>query len=154
MIKIITLEHRKDLAAICAKWNHAEWGQAAGATEDEVVSALQDIIHSTNGQTARAALCNGELAGFVLLIHNDLDTHPHLKPWVASVLVAPEFRGRGIAKALMTSIEAAAGELGYNETYLYTYKPDLYRKMAWSDYEELTGDDEGMLILHKQIARG
>lgn len=153
MIEIITLEHRKDLAAICAKWNHAEWGQAAGPTEEEVASALQDIIHSNDGQAARAALWNGELAGFVLLIHSDLDSHPHLKPWVASVLVATEFRGRGIATALMTAIETAAHDLGYSEVYLYTYKPDLYRKMAWGDFEELTGENEGMLILNKKIAR-
>lgn len=153
MIEIITLEDRNDLAATCAKWNHKEWGQAAGATEEEIVAALHALIHSTDGQTVRAALWNGELAGFVLLIHNDLDSHPQLKPWVASLLVAPEFRGRGIAKALMTSIEAAACELGYSEAYLYTDKPDLYRKIAWTDFEELTGDDEGMLILNKKIAR-
>ncbi|MDR6431823.1 GNAT family N-acetyltransferase [Brucella pseudogrignonensis] len=154
MIEIITLEQRKDLAAICAKWNHVEWGQAAGATEEQIVDALNELIHATDGQAVRAALWNGELAGFVLLIHNDLESHPHLKPWVASLLVAPEFRGRGVAKALMTAIETAAHELGYSEAYLYTDKPDLYRKIAWSDFEELSGDDEGMLILNKKIARG
>ncbi|MCL7997052.1 GNAT family N-acetyltransferase [Brucella sp. 21LCYQ03] len=154
MIEIITLEQRKDLAAICAKWNHAEWGQAAGATEEQIVDALNELIHATDGQAVRAALWNGELAGFVLLIHNDLESHPHLKPWVASLLVAPEFRGRGVAKALMASIETAAHELGYSEAYLYTDKPDLYRKIGWSDFEELTGDDEGILILNKKIARG
>ncbi|MBC8716768.1 GNAT family N-acetyltransferase [Ochrobactrum sp. Marseille-Q0166] len=153
MIEIITLEDHNDLAAICAEWNHKEWGKEAGATEEQIASALQDLIHSTDGQAVRAALWNGELAGFVLLIHNDLDSHPHLKPWVASLLVAPEFRGRGIAKALMASIEAAAHELGYGEVYLYTDKPDLYRKIAWNDFETLTGEDEGMLILHKKIAQ-
>lgn len=153
MIEIITLEDRNDLVATCAKWNHKEWGQVAGATEEQVASALQQIIHSADGQTARAALWNGELAGFVLLIHSDLDSHPHLKPWVASVLVAPAFRGRGVAKALMASIEAAAQELGYGEAYLYTSKPDLYRKMAWDDFETLSGENEGMLILHKKIAQ-
>ena len=154
MIEIIELTDRPNLAATCAKWNHAEWGQAAGATEEQIVHALNELINATDGQAVRAALWNGELAGFVLLIHNDLESHPHLKPWVASLLVAPEFRGRGVAKALMASIEAAAHELGYSEAYLYTDKPDLYRKIAWNDLEELTGDDEGMLILNKKIARG
>jgi len=153
MIEIIKLTERPNLAATCARWNHAEWGQAAGATEDQIIDGMHELIHATDGQAVRAALWNGELAGFVLLIHNDLDSHPHLKPWVASLLVAPEFRGRGVAKTLMTSIEATAHELGYSEAYLYTDKPDLYRKMAWSDYEELTGDNEGMLILRKQIAQ-
>lgn len=154
MIEIIQLTDRPDLAATCARWNHAKWGYLTGATEEQIVSAVHEIIHSTDGQTARAALWNGELAGFVLLIHNDLESHQHLKPWVASLLVAPEFRGRGIAKALMTAIETAARELDYSEVYLYTDKPDLYRKLAWSDFEELTGDDEGMMIQHKKIARG
>lgn len=153
MIEIIQLKDRPDLAAICAKWNHKEWGYLTGASEQDIALGLNDIIKSTDGQSARAALWDGELAGFVLLIHSDLESHKHLKPWVASALVAPEFRGRGIATALMTSIEAAAHELGYNEAYLYTDKPDLYRKMAWNNYEELKGDNEGMLILHKQIAQ-
>lgn len=125
----------------------------SGATEEDIVSGLQEIIHSTDGQAVRAALWNGELAGFVLLIHNDLDSHPHLKPWIASLLVAPEYRGRGVAKALMAAIEGAAHQLGYSEAYLYTDKPDLYRKIAWDDFEELKGDDEGMLIMNKKIAR-
>ncbi len=154
MIEIITLADRPDFAATCAKWNHKEWGYLSGATEDDIVSGLQDIIHSTDRQAARVALWKGELAGFVLLIHNDLDSHPHLKPWVASLLVAPDYRGRGIAKALMAAIESAAQKLGYTEAYLYTDKPDLYRKIAWIDFEELKGDDAGMLIMHKEIARG
>ena len=153
MIEIITLADRADLAATCAKWNHEQWGYLSGATEEDIVSGLQEIIHSTDGQAIRAALWNGELAGFVLLIHNDLDSHPHLKPWVASLLVAPEYRGRGVAKALMAAIESVAQKLGYSEAYLYTDKPDLYRKIAWNDFEDLKGDDEGMLIMHKEIAR-
>jgi GNAT superfamily N-acetyltransferase len=153
MIEIITLADRADLAATCAKWNHQQWGYLSGATEEDATSGLQDIIHSTDGQAARAALWNGALAGFVLLIHNDLDSHPHLKPWVASLLVAPEYRERGVAKALMAAIEGAARELGYNEAYLYTDKPDLYRKIAWQDFEGLKGEDEGMLIMNKKIAR-
>lgn len=153
MIEIISLADRSDLAATCAQWNHKEWGYLSGATEDQIIDGLQEIIHSTDGQAVRAALWNGELAGFVLLIHNDLDSHPHLKPWVASLLVAPEYRGRGVAKALMATIEGAAHQLGYSEVYLYTDKPDLYRKIAWDDFEELKGDDEGMLIMNKKIAR-
>jgi len=153
MIEIIKLDDRNDLAANCAKWNHKEWGYLSGATEDQIIDGMHELVHATDGQAVRAALWNGELAGFVLLIHNDLDSHPNLKPWVASLLVAPEFRGRGVAKALMVSIEAVAHELGYSEAYLYTDKPDLYRKIAWNDFEELTGDDEGMLILNKKVAR-
>ncbi|WP_313011854.1 MULTISPECIES: GNAT family N-acetyltransferase [Brucella] len=106
-----------------------------------------------DGQAARVALWNGEPAGLALLIHSDLETHPHLKPWVASVFVAPGHRGKGIAKGLVGAIEDAARQHGYGEAYLYTNKPDLYRQIGWSDYELLDGDYAGMLIMQKKIAR-
>lgn len=102
---------------------------------------------------ARVALWNEQPAGLALLIHNDLETHPHLKPWVASVFVAPDYRSKGIAKGLVDAIEDAARELGYAEAYLYTDKPDLYRQIGWSDFEHLEGDYAGMLIMKKKIAR-
>lgn len=153
MLQIASLADRPDLVPICAAWNHAEWGKFSGSTLEQTVKAFNDISREDDGQIARVALWNEQPAGLALLIHNDLETHPHLKPWVASVFVAPDYRSKGIAKGLVGAIEDAARELGYAEAYLYTDKPDLYRQIGWSDFEDLEGDYAGMLIMKKKIAR-
>ncbi|KAB2790699.1 GNAT family N-acetyltransferase [Brucella anthropi] len=153
MLQIASLADRPDLVPICAAWNHAEWGEFSGSTLEQTVKAFNDISREDDGQIARVALWNEQPAGLALLIHNDLETHPHLKPWVASVFVAPDYRSKGIAKGLVGAIEDAARELGYAEAYLYTDKPDLYRQIGWSDFEDLEGDYAGMLIMKKKIAR-
>ena len=153
MLEIVDLADRADLIAICAQWNHGEWGDFSGSSREEIANAFHDIAQSQDGQAACAALWNSEPAGFALLIHNDLETHPHLKPWVASVFVAPDHRGKGIAKSLVSAVEAVAKQHGYAQAYLYTSKPGLYRQIGWSDLENLEGDYAGMLILRKEIAR-
>ncbi|WP_343312689.1 GNAT family N-acetyltransferase [Brucella sp. BE17] len=153
MLKIIDLATRPDLIPICANWNHGEWGASSGMDRDTVLLAFEKLIQSADRQAARIALWNGEAAGLALLIDNDLETHPHLTPWIASVFVSPAHRGKGIAKKLVGEIEAAAAALGYKEAYLYTEKPDLYRQVGWHDFEELNDENAGMLILRKQIAR-
>ncbi|KAB2655273.1 GNAT family N-acetyltransferase [Brucella tritici] len=153
MLQIVSLADRPDLIPVCAAWNHAEWGEFTGSSLAQTAEAFSDISREDDGQVARVALWNGQPAGLALLIHSDLETHPHLKPWVASVFVAPDCRGKGIARSLVGAIEDAARELGYAEAYLYTDKPDLYRRIGWSDFEHLEGDYAGMLILEKKIAR-
>lgn len=153
MLQIVPLADRPDLVPVCAAWNHAEWGEFTGSTPEQTAQAFYDISREDDGQAARVALWNGEPAGLALLIHSDLETHPHLKPWVASVFVAPGHRGKGIAKGLVGAIEDAARQHGYGEAYLYTNKPDLYRQIGWSDFELLDGDYAGMLIMQKKIAR-
>ncbi len=153
MFEIIDLADRPDLIPACATWNFGEWGEFHGGTLEQTVTDFQNLVQANDGQVARIALFDGELAGIALLIDNDLETHPHLKPWVASVFVLPGYRGRGIAKSLVGAIEKAAAELGHGGAYLYTDKPDLYRQIGWVDFEQLDGDYAGMLIMNKKIAR-
>ena len=153
MLEIINLADRPDLIAACATWNFGEWGEFHGGTLEQTIAGFHAVVQADDGQIARAALSDGELAGFALLIDNDLETHQHLKPWVASVFVSPDYRGRGIARSLVGAVEKAAAELGHDEAYLYTNKPDLYRQIGWEDFEQLDGDYAGMLILNKKIAR-
>ena len=40
------------------------------------------------------------VVGSACLIDNDMDTHPELSPWVASVIVRPEYRRRTAAGPL------------------------------------------------------
>ncbi|MBV2145039.1 GNAT family N-acetyltransferase [Falsochrobactrum sp. TDYN1] len=153
MLEIVRLADRPDLIPVCARWNHDEWGHSAGISEQQIDRAFHNIARSDDGQTARVALWDHVPVGLSLLIHNDLETHAHLKPWLASLFVVPAFRGKGIGKGLVAAIEDAAAELGYGQVYLYTRTPVFYQQLGWSTFEELAGDHADMSILRKPLTR-
>ncbi|BBI52504.1 hypothetical protein HORIV_49250 [Vreelandella olivaria] len=63
----------------------------------------------------------GEIpVGTASLIADDMSIRRELTPWLASVFVVPEWRGQGIASALVRRVEAEAVENGFERFYLYT----------------------------------
>jgi predicted GNAT family acetyltransferase len=57
-------------------------------------------------------------------------THKHLSPWLSSVIVPPEHRGKGIASVLALSAASEASRLGFDTIYLFTPRNEaLYA--AW-----------------------
>jgi predicted N-acetyltransferase YhbS len=56
---------------------------------------------------------------------------------VASVMVAPEHRGQGVGRTLMTEVLAAVASRGYPVSVLYPATTPIYRSLGW----ELAGGD-------------
>lgn len=50
---------------------------------------------------------------------------------VAAVMVAPEFRGQGVGRRLMTDVLAAIGHRGYPVSVLYPATTPIYRSLGW-----------------------
>jgi predicted acetyltransferase len=50
---------------------------------------------------------------------------------VAGVKVAPEARGRGVGRTLMTEVLTAVAERGYPISVLYPATPPVYRSLGW-----------------------
>ena len=79
---------------------------------------------------------------------NDLRTHPHLTPFLASVYVGTEFRRRGIASALVQRIVDDAKSLEVEKLYLIT--PDqqrLYARLNWVAEEVLPYRGEDVTLM-------
>lgn len=70
--------------------------------------------------------------GMVSLVECDLSSRPHLTPWIASLVVAAPYQGRGIGRNLMSEMECHAARLGFNRVFLYTWTAaNFYSKMGW-----------------------
>src|SRR6478609_8131709 len=83
-----------------AQWQHAQFGYLNPAgTLEQRVSRLRDALHRDRVPMALIAVSEGELVGSASLLAATL-THQHLTPWLSSVFVPPEMRGRSIASAL------------------------------------------------------
>ena len=120
---------------------------------EQTVEAFLGFLDPSSRQKAFVGFASGLPVGLVLLIDNDLETHIHLKPWLASLYVMPEMRGNGVGKALVQMAENAARNRGHTELYLYTSESDYYRPLGWQEFEVLTGDDAGLVIMARRLIR-
>lgn len=120
-----------------AVWWHRQWGAGMGFSPEGAVEAITALTVPGSGQAALIGLVDGQPAGSVFLVDSDLDTHTHLKPWLAGLLVLPEFRRRGLGEQLVAALVAEARDLGYDRLHLYTATPDFYRKRGWQTVETL-----------------
>lgn len=149
--EIHPLENYPQYLETCARWNFEEWGRSNGWSLEGISEGLRKIMVPDSGEEARIALFGNDLAGFVLLIDCDLSSHAHLKPWLASLFVAPAFRNHGVGRALVASVEKTARDRGDREVFLYTPTPAYYRPMGWRCFEELELDGRSFEIMSKQL---
>lgn len=149
-IQIQPLSSFPELVELCAHWNIDAFGESTGWTLKEVITGLQKIIGPGSGEAAFIAHCNGEPAGFVLLIDCDLKSHSHLKPWLASLVVAKAFRRKGIGSALVAAVEAAARHRGDEQLFLFTMTPEYYRPLGWNFFEPLEKHGISFEIMSKK----
>lgn len=150
-IKIRPLGEVPHLLPLCTRWNYEQWGRDDGETLDIISDALARMVRDASGEHVLVALVDGRPAGMSLLINDDLDSHAHLRPWVAGVYVEPEFRGKGVAGALVKAAEDCARHDGHAEAFLYTAIPDLYARMGWNIREILAGEQAGMALMAKRF---
>lgn len=84
--------------------------------------------------------------GTVSLLERDLEECGDLRPWLAGLLVSPEYRNRGVADALIRQVQEVARELGEREVYLWTEIPTLYEKYGWSVVPGISGGPSIVLM--------
>ncbi len=142
---IVPLVERQDLAEQVAAWGFAEWGHLnPGETLAQRVIRIRGKLNTDRVPIAFVALGDdGRMVGTASLIFDDLEGDPR-NPWLASVYVPPEHRKKGIASALVRTVEDAARHLGYARLYLFTSTaPHLYASLGWRplDRQDYRGED-------------
>ena len=119
-MKIVPLVERPELVDQVAAWGFAEWGHLnPGQTLQSRAAQIRESMTVDRVPIVLVALDAGTLVGTASLLFDDLEGDPR-NPWLASVFVPAERRGKGIASALVEAIEAAARRLGYPTLYLFT----------------------------------
>jgi GNAT superfamily N-acetyltransferase len=128
------LDAHRDAIPRLAAWHHAEWGALYDHwTLDVCRTELEDHATRRGLPTALVASGEGELLGSVSLV---LEDAPELtdqgSPWLASLYVRPEFRGRGLGAVLVRAAVAHAASLGVDDLYLFTpAHRDFYARLGW-----------------------
>jgi predicted N-acetyltransferase YhbS len=130
-------EYEADIPEL-ARLHHAEW---LSVTPD--LSVL-DRIAGFKERARRGAIPTGfvgligdRIVGMSCLVACDIESHCHLTPWLATVLVAPECRRQGIGSALSRRATEEAQALGVSTLYLFTFdKQEFYARLGWGVLEE------------------
>jgi GNAT superfamily N-acetyltransferase len=117
-----------------ARWQFGEWGhlEPGDSLEARIAYLRRQATNPGRIPMTFVALDDDEPLGSASAVEHDMSTHPELTPWLASVYVKPEARGRGVASALVQRVMQEVAALGTMRLYLYTESArGLYEKLGW-----------------------
>jgi N-acetylglutamate synthase-like GNAT family acetyltransferase len=137
-----------------AAWQHAEFGYLTPMTTlQDRNERLRRSLQKRAVPTAFIALSEeGMLLGSAGILPATL-THKHLTPWLSSVYVPPEFRGRGIASTLSLRAVDEAAQLGFDRLYLFTpHNEGLYARIGWKTFERIEHNGVALTLMQRHIA--
>ncbi len=145
-MNIDLLASHTEVIATLTGWYELEWAPYYGIDgPGDARSDLESRCNHTRMPIGLVALAGDQVAGTVGL---DLDVATNLTPSVVGLLVGREQRGRGVASALLESVEGLARRLGHRRIYTSTtVLGDLLLGMKWYPFGEVEflNDEHGSI---------
>jgi len=120
-LKIELLADHLDSIPMLKGLFESEWEPYYGV--DGPGDAEADLKNSANRAKlpiSIVAIVDGHVCGTAALKMESVTTYPDFFPWLAGLLVATEYRRKGIGGQLIAYIEVLAHALGYKEIYVGT----------------------------------
>jgi predicted N-acetyltransferase YhbS len=134
-LRFAWLSETPQYAPQLAEWHVVEWSPLIPGFN--VPDMLAEFVTHDGGlkiPTTLIALEGDALLGSVSLLENDHDDIRAYSPWLASLYVRPDQRGRGLGIELVHRCEDMARRLGVERLHLYTSgQESFYRKLGWED---------------------
>jgi GNAT superfamily N-acetyltransferase len=116
-----------------------------------LTSLVRDNLGPDPIPTGLVAHDGERFLGTVSLIACDEESRPQYTPWVAALWIEPEYRGNGIAAALVDRAACLAFEAGAARVYLLARERlrSFYERLGWTVLEA-DAPEPGMLILSRE----
>lgn len=147
------LAHHPQHVPTIAQWQHTEFGDLNPAVTLEVrVERLRAACLTRQPPLALVALSDdGVPTGSASLLPATL-THPHLTPWLSTVVVPAPWRGRGIASALSMRVLREAARLGFDTLYLFTrHNESLYARLGWQTFDRVLHKGHPLVLMSRPV---
>ena len=126
------LAENAELIPLLAQWHHAEWPLASAPLVEDRIELIRNRLGRREMPTTLVAVRDANPLGFVSLVSNNMDSHPELFPWLASLYVPPPLRRQGIGTALVKAILEEAQALPVRHLYLFTPSQNaFYERLGW-----------------------
>lgn len=134
-----------ELMKTAARWFHEKWHVPLSAYEESIGEC---IAHPERVPQWYVAMEGGRLVGGLGVIANDFHRRPDLTPNICAVYVLPEWRGQGIARALMDYACARLREMGVADVYLITTHTEFYERCGWNFYGMVEEEDGNQVRMY------
>jgi N-acetylglutamate synthase-like GNAT family acetyltransferase len=132
-VKIINLRSAPEHIPTIAKWHHEQWCYLnPSGTLEMRIERMQRYLTAEAMPSMYICVEGDYVLGTAALVESDMDSHPELSPWLASVYVHEKYRQLGIGSLLVNKVVAVAKALGHSPLYLFT--PDqahFYQQLGW-----------------------
>ena len=128
---IVHLFEVPQLRRTAAELIHEEfWRNVPGASLTAIQARLALADSAEHLPLALVALHEAQVIAAVNLVDNDDEDYPEWHPWLAGLVVAPAWRGRGLGSALVLALLAHASRLGVPRVYFGTDGPGSYTRLG------------------------
>ena len=91
----------------------------------------------TDWETMFVAQLDGKIVGMASLFKTDYYPLPEICPWVSSLFVTEEWRGRRLSQMLVDHANAYAKGLGFERTYIPSEHVGLYEKYGYTYLKDI-----------------
>ena len=143
-------DHPEDISAI-SKWHRDQWHNILpNFTLESYAEFLSSHYRRGGVPTMFVAADDGKVIGTAALEDDDMDTHPALSPWIASLYVDVKYRKKGVGAALVNRVIEEARSAGVKKLYLFTPDREHYLgRFGWRMlFKELYyGEMESVMVL-------
>ena len=147
--EIITLSAYPEMKKPMARWFHEKWG----IPEEAYLESMEECLAGKSAVPEWYVAIVGErIIGGLGVIENDFHNRPDLAPNVCAVFVESEFRGKGIAGALLNFVCTDMKTRGIDTLYLLTDHDSFYERYGWEYLCPARGDGEdtdSRMYIHK-----
>lgn len=147
-------EKPEHIETLC-RWHHEQWLAMNPGRSYE--ARLADMRLQLAGQAVPAtwlALIDGHPVGSASILADDMPERPELTPWLASVYTHPDYRQRGIGRALVRRVMDHARDAGFASLYLYSPdKAHFYAQLGWQLMETLPYHGETVTLMSYNFER-
>ncbi len=152
-VRIDTLNNVPEHVERLARWHHSEWGDLmAPWSLDDARRELQTHLDGGFPATFVALSDNNELLGSASLIAEDAPELIEYGPWLASVIVQPAWRGRGLGRRLVEAVIEHARLCRFEKLYLFTDGSGrLYESLGWQQLERRALPHAAVTIMVKPL---
>ena len=116
------------------------WSDVVDASPDLMAKRLEMAGADNSLPLCLIATVNDDPVGVVNLIDYD-DPNPRVgRPWLAGLVVMPDWRGQGLGSMLVKTVLEDARRLGETEVFLGTESPQFYERLGANRYKQLRVD--------------
>lgn len=138
------LDDKKHLEEV-SEWIWKEWSEKKGAKKEDVLYRSKHSLGYNQVPQMYIAKYNEEIIGVVSIWRNDLTARQDLYPWMATLIIKPEYRNKGVGKKLQEKCIEECRRLKYDNLYLITEHENYYEKTGW-EFLEMAPEEDGSYV--------